>query len=294
MNKPLVIYHGGNCFDGFCCAWLFSKAMPDAEFVAAQYGEPPPDVAGRSVWIVDFSYKLSAMLKIAAEADDLTLLDHHKTAIQELADFHGECDRCGVVKRTPLVDLQLDKSGARLAWEHLYGRQMLPDDWLTTSRSGYSLGVAPWLVDYTEDRDLWRWALPMSREINSALRSYPMDLVEWDCLNGRSPASLISEGCAVIRAESRIVEAHVRAAAEIELDGYKVLAVNATTLISEVAGELAKDRPFGACFFERADGFRVWSLRARGSGVDVSEIARRRGGGGHPSAAGFQEPPDAR
>lgn len=37
-DKPLVIYHGG-CWDGFCAAWLFRKAFPDAEFFPAQYGQ---------------------------------------------------------------------------------------------------------------------------------------------------------------------------------------------------------------------------------------------------------------
>lgn len=283
--KRLVIYHGGSCFDGFCSAWLFKQAYPDAEFVAAQHGDAPPDVAGRRVVVVDFSYKLDAMLKMAREAESLTVLDHHKTAVEELAGLHIACAKC-----PPFVNLTVGKSGGRLAWEYLYGNMELPAEWLSTGRSGYSLGVAPWLVDYTEDRDLWRWQLPQSREINAALRSYPMDFVEWDCLNSRSPASLITEGVALLRAESQTVATHVRNAAEIEMDGHKVLAVNATTLISEVAGELAAGRPFGACYFDRADGLRVWSLRERDSGVDVSEIARRRGGGGHKSAAGFQEP----
>lgn len=59
--------------------------------------------------------------------------------------------------------------------------------------------------------------------------------------------------------------------------------------VPDIAGELAKERPFGACYFDRQDGKRQWSLRSRDGGADVSEIAKRHGGGGHAQAAGFEE-----
>jgi nanoRNase/pAp phosphatase (c-di-AMP/oligoRNAs hydrolase) len=73
------------------------------------------------------------------------------------------------------------------------------------------------------------------------------------------------------------------------LDGHKVLAVNATCLMSEIGERLAQGRPFGATYFVREDGKRVWSLRSCEGGIDVSDVARRRGGGGHRAAAGFTE-----
>lgn len=46
----------------------------------------------------------------------------------------------------------------------------------------------------------------------------------------------------------------------------------------------------GALFYEQADGWRV-SLRSIREDVDVAEIARRYGGGGHSRAAGCRVPP---
>ncbi len=67
--------------------------------------------------------------------------------------------------------------------------------------------------------------------------------------------------------------------------------VNATCLISEIAGSLAEQTgTFGVCYFDRSDGKRQFSIRSRNEGkLDVSLIAQRRGGGGHKSAAGWQE-----
>jgi c-di-AMP phosphodiesterase-like protein len=97
------------------------------------------------------------------------------------------------------------------------------------------------------------------------------------------------DGEAVLRTDRQVIDRHVRNARPTAVGGYTVPAVNATVLFSEIAGELAEGQPFGACYFDRADGRRQWSLRSRAGGVDVSEVARSLGGGGHPNAAGFEE-----
>jgi len=269
--KTLVIYHAG-CWDGFCAAWVMRHAFPDAEFHAAHHGTPPPDVAGRDVFVVDFSYKRPVMVALAAAAKSLTVLDHHKTAEADLAGLAEECNRLyGVI---PNVLFKMDRSGGRLAWEWVHDADR-----------------SPWLVDYTEDRDLWRWALPHSREVNAALRSYPLDFATWDALADRDPLTLVAEGAAILRAERVVIDQHIRHAREVEIGGHRVLCVNATTLFSEIAGELAADRPFGACYFDRHDGKRVYSLRSRDGGVDVSEVAKSMGGGGHRNAAGYEVSP---
>jgi oligoribonuclease NrnB/cAMP/cGMP phosphodiesterase (DHH superfamily) len=149
---------------------------------------------------------------------------------------------------------------------------------------------SPWLVDYTEDRDLWRHALPESENINAALRSYPLDFALWDEFhNAVGQREMFKrEGSAIRRAERAIVDSHVRNAREVEMHGHRVRVVNATVLFSEIAGELAKDRPFGACYFDRQDGKRQWSLRSDEDGEDVSAIAKSCGGGGHQHAAGYE------
>lgn len=282
-KQPVVIYHA-DCWDGFCAAWLFYKVFPDAEFHAAHYGTNPPALDGRRVFLVDFSYPRSLMLALSKETPyPVTVLDHHKTAQQELEGIERETLRINAFD----IFFNMEKSGGRLAWEYLLKMALLPEDMVPASGK---IADSPWLVSYTEDRDLWRWQLPQSREINAALRSYPLDFATWDQLASRDKYALVLEGRSILRREQQIVADHVRNAGEMELDGHKVLAVNATVLISEIAGELSRDRPFGVCYFDRKDGKRVYSLRSRGD-FDVSEIARRHGGGGHKNAAGFEVNP---
>lgn len=268
--KTLVLYHGPSCWDGFSAAWVLRRKLgPDCDFIPVQYGQPAPDVTGAEVFILDFSYKRPVMIEMTRQAKKLVCLDHHETAREELKGLSAGSD-------DGLIRFDLTKSGGRLAWEYFF-----PDK------------PACWLVKYTEDRDLWRWQLRDSREINAALRSYPLDFAMWDrwdtVFYPDPPWSFMEQGTAILRAERQIIDAHVRNATEIELGACKVLAVNATTLISEIGQELARGKPFSATWFDRADGKRVWSLRSDENGIHVGDFAKRRGGGGHAHSAGYTE-----
>ncbi len=274
MN-PLVIYHA-NCWDGFCAAWVARKALGEIEPFPAYYGAKPPNVKDRIVYVLDFSYPRDVMAQVATDARRTVVLDHHKTAMEALDGLHQP--ESGID-----VWFDMNKSGGRLAWE-----------WFTAM--GYNMPTAhqprtPWLVEYTEDRDLWRHELPESENINAALRSYPLDFALWDEFDSNvgQREMFKREGAAIRRAERAIVDSHVRNAREQEIDGEMVRIVNATVLFSEIAGELAKGRAFGACYFDRQDGKRQWSLRSDENGVDVSAIAKAHGGGGHVHAAGYEE-----
>ncbi len=251
----------------------------DVEYIPVQYGQEPPQQAfdkDAKLFVLDFSYSRDVMFELAAmRHEEMVVLDHHKTAKQALEGIEIELasNNCGDALH---VKFDMTKSGGRLTWEHFHSGE-----------------PSPWLVDYSEDRDLWAWKLGESKEVNAFLRSWPLDFDGWDRLNLTLPGSArwyewIAAGAAILRREKQIVDQHVGHASEIVLTGHKILAVNATVLFSEIAGELAKDRPFGACWFDRKDGLRQWSLRSREGGVDVSEVAKKFGGGGHPQAAGFE------
>jgi nanoRNase/pAp phosphatase (c-di-AMP/oligoRNAs hydrolase) len=232
----------------------------DADHHPAQYDEPPPDVIGREVFVLDFSYPRPVLEQMHRDAKSLVVLDHHKTAQAALEGL-------------TFCTFDMTLSGAQLTW-----RMLKPD-----------VPPDPWLVAYTADRDLWEWLLPNSKEVNAALRSYPLDFEVWDRLWAEeSPETLRRDGTAILRAEEVTIQDHVNRAREIEFDRHKILSVNATSLFSEIAGRLAEGRAFGMVWFERDNGVRQYSLRSRGNGVDVSEIAKAHGGGGHQHAAGFE------
>lgn len=282
-DRPVVLYHQ-DCADGFTAAWVARLALPDADpsFIPVQYGRPVPEEAlsGRGVYVLDFSYPEADMEEMASRARFLVCLDHHKTARDDLEAMSKKYD---INEAHVLVRFDTGKSGARLAWEHFHPA---------------SAGDPPPLVLYVEDRDIWSWRLPFSREINAYVRSWPMDFETWDALDATlrdgpldADHTAVREGRAVLRYQDRVVEDQVKNASTVNIAGCDVPCVNATVLISEITGRLAAGRPFAATFFERSDGKRVYSLRSGPDGVDVGEVARLYGGGGHRHAAGFELSP---
>ncbi len=254
-----VLYHK-NCEDGFGAAWIAWKALgKQAEYIPVQHGDLPPELPDNSrVTIVDFSYPRDMLIDLKARMESLLVLDHHKTADQDLAGLD-------------FVTMDMQKSGAMLAWEYWFPSES-----------------PPLLIRYIQDKDLWLFQLDNSSEVSAALRSYPKDFNVWDSL---SVEDLSRDGMAIQRAINVQVSNHVENATLRTVGGYLVPVVNASCYFSEIGDQLNArypDTPFSASYCDRADGKRQWSLRSRGN-FDVSELAERFGGGGHRNAAGYIE-----
>ncbi len=257
----MIIYHA-NYADGFCAAWLCDQIWPNDEYIPASYGDAPPDVTGKDVLILDFSYSRETMLALKSSAKSLRCLDHHKTAEEALQGL----DFC---------TFDMGRSGAILTWDYLVEAGLLKD------------AALPWLVPFVQDRDLWLWKLPLSREINAALASYPMDFAVWDKLaTTQTPVSMAIQGEGILRYQQQLAAIQASHAELAIIAGYIVPVVNCTALISETIGRLAVGQLFAAGWFEK-DGDCVYSLRSAPDGLDVSVIAKSLGGGGHKHAAGF-------
>lgn len=270
MSNILCIYHFP-CADGFTAAWVVKQAHPDAELVGAKYGDAPPDVTGRDVVIVDFSYKRDVLKSIINAANSVTILDHHKTAAEDLAGL--ESDAC--------VVFDMNRSGAMIAWNHFF-----------------PFREAPQLVKYVQDRDLWRFELESSREVSACIFSYEYTLENWNQLatSCEHPNTLawgvIQPGAAILRKHDKdLAELLKSCTRTMVIGGQGVPTANLPYGMASDAGNiLAKESPcgFGATYFDSANG-RKFSLRSVGD-VDVAKIAERYGGGGHKNASGFTVP----
>lgn len=302
MTPDICIYHG-NCADGFGAAFvLWGRFGDGVQFVPGIYGEAPPDVTGKDVVLVDFSYKRPVLDKMASAARTLVILDHHKTAAADLAglppppdgpynpdglsSWQHECN--APVALHALFDM--DRSGAQIAWDYFYPGQRRPK-----------------LIDYIGDRDLWRFKLPHSREIAAWVFSYPYTFPTWDEMARQIDSADYFQGCvdqgaAIERKHNKdIAELLTVTRRKMKIGGHVVPVANLPyTMSSDAAHKLCEPfddglngsciPPFAACYFDRPDA-RVFSLRSRDDGADVSEIARTYGGGGHKHAAGFQASP---
>jgi len=95
-------------------------------------------------------------------------------------------------------------------------------------------------------------------------------------------------GKTILELEDQYVQSQLRFARKVTFENVPMLAVNSTHLRSKLGDELAKETGAGLVWFLREDGKVQWSLRStRESGIDVSKIAEKHGGGGHATAAGI-------
>lgn len=287
MKHPLVIYHG-NCADGFGAAWAVRKyyekflhaGMDMPDFYPGVYQDPPPDVRDRLVILVDFSYKRPVLEQMAKSAHGILILDHHASAADDLKGFSSAGDTVLDLELCAEGDIRalfdLERSGAGIAWDYFH-----PHD------------PRPPLIDVIEDRDLWRFDLPNTREIQAALFSYPYVFEVWDELMQLPLKTLVQDGTAIERKHHKdIAELLAVMTRTMNIAGHVVPVANLPyTLTSDAGHALSAEHPFGACYWDTPEG-RVFSLRSREDGHDVSEIAKRYGGGGHRNAAGFRVPFD--
>lgn len=268
-----VLYHA-NCWDGFGAAWAAQKVLgrEGVEYLPVLYGQPPPPLPdAEHVYIVDFSYPREVLLALTAK--QVLVIDHHASAQKDLRDV-SPFDELAAGKTAVVAWFDMEQSGATMTWKYFHSDE------------------PPLLLKYVEDRDLWRFALPDSREISAWFRSYPHDFAQWDDLRellSEHFLDCVHEGQAILRQQDRMVEDMAKQAIMIQLGGHRVPCCNATTYYSEVGDLLCRQHPdahFAAYYMDRADGKRQWGLRSRGD-FDCSEIAKMYGGGGHKGAAGF-------
>ena len=301
-RPDVVIYHDP-CLDGFTAAWACWLRWPDADYIGCNYGQSVPEVSGKNVLIVDFSFKAPLLEQMAQSAASIVILDHHKSARLDLEHFQrfadnpdrftlatvhsmiGDLQRGGYPAVCALFDME--RSGARLAWEFAHPEK-----------------ETPWLVRLVEDRDLWKFAYQdTTRDFHVRLAVEEKIFDRWSMIDkalawagdglGIDAAQPVIDGAAMRKYRDWLVR-QVAGRAEIRpIAEHHVPVVDCPYEIASEVGDWLctywSSYPFVALRTHSVDG-TSFSLRSRG-GFDVSKIAEKFGGGGHAAAAGFRVPP---
>ena len=265
----ICIYHA-NCNDGFCAAWVLNKYEKIDKFIPMSYGVDPftLDINWSEVtnlFIVDFSFKRDVLVKLNELVCAIWLFDHHESARKELEGLEFES---GIIK------FDMERSGASLVADYF--------------------GFAHWLVDYTEDRDLWRHKLTCTKEVNAYLQCIEKDFKLWDELTKNE---CVAKGAGIVCYKNMLIDEHLKYAGAtiVRFNGEQHVVPCCTTSVYSLVSDIAermyknsdgsyKDVPF--VVVKHPTGV---SLRSGPDGMDVSVIASAYGGGGHKHAAGISD-----
>lgn len=276
--KAVIIYHDP-CFDGSGAACIARSALMQNETFddiilhPTTYGkEPPYDLCVNAyVYIVDFSYPLHQLMDLRRLTVLLVILDHHEGVADRIASLNADPS---TPARQNYFKFNEHKSGVGLAWDYFVGTDFT---------------TAPRILQAIQDRDLWRFALPYTKQLMAGLGSYEISPATIANLiaNPEMEEELLIAGSAILRQEA----AHIKMILDAGPVGYyqdnlwnHIPVYNCPYwLVSELGNIVAKDQAaFCICYSESAQGIK-YSLRSIFCGANVTSIAKRFGGGGHPN-----------
>ncbi|MEJ2296871.1 MAG: hypothetical protein P8Y23_19155 [Candidatus Lokiarchaeota archaeon] len=225
------------------------------------------------VVIVDFSLNSDVMSDLVKKTHNVIWIDHHISAIEKLDSFKH-------VRGLRSVDF----SGCELTW--LYFNNKIEGHNIKIEEK--LLGFCPKAFRLIGDRDVWRFQYgDKSRWFHEAFKLMgepcPEDEEAWKNLTSQTD-ELLKSGKLLCEHTAMINKAFIdNWAYEAYLNGYRILVCNSAISGSEI-GDRIKDYPFVAVYCHNG---KNWTVSLYSESMDIVEIAKERGGGGHPRACGF-------
>lgn len=286
--KPICIYHSSD-LDGKCSgAIIFHAHGGEIDLHGMDYGDPVPwsSLENREVVLVDFSFQpFDEMRKLQNITSKLTWLDHHKSALSDAESFHFTCHG--------YKPDNVEWAGCELAWRHYYTRLLE----LFPSPLPMPLAVH-WLGRY----DVWKHEdKPDILAFQAGMKTYethptadiwPMLFRGNNAIDGPDFLYEVVRRGEVVQASMKFANEDMakKLCFETTLDGLRLIAANRGPTGSMFFKSVWDPQKYDAmcAFYLRPDGQWSISLYSDKEAVDVSMVAKGRGGGGHKGAAGFQ------
>lgn len=267
QDSSVLCFFHANCIDGAASAAVIKRKYPQAKCYPMNHGDQlRARFKGKKLFIVDFSFKPDMMRRFEKDCPSVHWYDHHITAVP-------------TQKEIGWGTIDLKESGASLTWKMEYPNQKLPK-----------------MLAYVKDKDIYEWKLPHSREISMYLRhvegvTNPLNPLWQKWLDGPSETEwqrMIDEGALALKNQEAVLKQGLKSAFPINFHGHKTLAVNWSLEASDMGEYIYTQLGYEVALMFYYTG-QVWNFSLRSEKVDVSKLALKHGGGGHPGAAGFRE-----
>lgn len=271
MNQTttLCIYH--NDLDGRASAAIVRRKLNhNILCIGMSYGDATPwdkiEEVDRVV-MVDFSLSKEDMDRLHQEKE-FVWIDHHQSALDKFGHHALDWDGARDTSQAACV----------LTWRYYYPQKEVPQ-----------------AIILIGDRDIWRWEEKHTGPFNEGIRqrdTHPENDSLWDPLledDEQLVRNIIQEGEVLLESRLREIKRDVRSYGfELIFEGHRTLAINQRgngdigAYIRELGYEIAY------CYVDNLiEGELRTFVSLYADEVDVSQIARSFGGGGHPGASGF-------
>jgi uncharacterized protein len=293
-----IVSHGPYCLDGVTAAVAVARYREGAKIIPRFSGNEhinevlrsiSPEIAppGSELWITDISWtekETDRHLQNLAELGvKIYWFDHHRTALKRYAA--GEMD-------VPFTDQVVSERAAAAQLVYEYLQQQLG---MRKQRNARFAEFGP-IVAMADDNDRWIHAIPGSRELALTVRVLGADresLAGYQALlNIDADVTYTPVMRAAHEKARREIDASFRLAenscvsASISNTPYTLVAAICDGHPSEIGDAWGKTATQTVFAFYDLKGEGVSFRRSLDCDVDLSRVAQRLGGGGHPAAAG--------
>ena len=272
MNKlyDIVIFHYP-CQDGLASAYIAQLYNMNIELYPIQHGNiiNLEQLKNKRILFCDYSPSLEVLNNIEKIALEICILDHHISAQR-------------ILENKPYAIFDMKQSGAGLTWNYFFPEKEMPLS-----------------IQYIQDRDLWTWKLPDSKNFTSGFQKEcdnisPDNFIELFKLfnNTESKISYYIDIGYIINKEKEDIINHIIEENKDKtyiFNNHPIKIINCDyDLVSDLGSMITKDNTFHmAVLWRLADDMYTINLRANNM-IDVSIIAKQYNGGGHKNAASFK------
>ena len=278
----ICFYH--NDADGRCAGAIVKKYIDEnfsntiQKYVEVNYSQFTDEfilsqiVKGEVVYVVDFHFSPEITNEMCKITSKIRVFDHHKTGAEIIAQYPKEVE-C-------YCDPGSEFAGCELVWNYLYPTTPMPR-----------------VVELIADRDKWAWKYgDETAQFNEGLKLYshqPVDKIWEDLLyegikEVLTRIQISDKGKICLKYRDCICkEFRNNWSFEAEIEGHKCYVMNlffGSHITSEMFAEKLEEYDVCAGIVFKNGTWKI-SLRSNGK-IDVSEIVKKLGGGGHAGAAG--------
>lgn len=266
IDQKIIFHH--NDADGRCAAFIAALAESKdglvPEYFEMDYKDPVPYDQiheNAKIIIVDFSFKPDVMKEIEKQSKNIIWIDHHKTA-----EAYG-------YKYDGLRDFSSPgHSGCELAWKYYFKDKPMPE-----------------AVRLIGDYDTFRLSEgEKSKEYYEGVKivvGNTTNKEKWNKLIETPVDEVVKLGKIGILYRNDLMESVAKGYGwETTIGGHKAFAMNTPKIGSGAFGKRFETYPICIAFIKSKNEYSV-SLYSKS--VDVGEICKKLGGGGHKGAAGF-------
>ena len=269
-TEPVICYYHSRDLDGWMSAAIVKKKYPHAKFVGWDYGMPVPQLdKNAKIIIVDISFPPEVMNQLDRLAD--VWIDHHISAIND-AGIHGYHNLLG--KRDDGF------AACELTWFYFFPDDVMPEP--VQLLGAYDCFRHKKESPQYQDR-VMQFQYAARAFIEDVGDAYEMILTSFSGTDG-----WLNHGFAIYEYLKTEAKGIFKKAFPVKIKGHLGLLVNRERF-NPASFDLeyhSQGYEFFGCFHSTGKKW-VFSLYNDNGELDVSQICKQFGGGGHKGAAGF-------